>query len=507
MPRSTLRTLALAAVLVSLSAPAPAQATRIGPLRPAEPDTPSGTTPCFWETRTPAPAPRFEPGAAVVDGQLFLFGGFTDVSLHATPRVDVYDPEADSWSQRGDMPVLLTHAGIARDDREIWFAGGFVGHNPGAATATVRIYDVDADAWSLGPSLPGARAGGALVRHERELHYFGGVLADRNTNSASHWVLDLDAPSAWSSAAPLPGPRNHLSGIGSDGRIYAIGGQEGHDVNPVDVDRVDVYDPGSGSWSDAAPLPLARSHAEPGTFRLGSWIVVAGGKSTAIGAADLVDVTAYDPLDDRWFALPSLPEGLLAPAVKRVGDRIVLACGGDELVPLAAVRVREAAAVSSGDQRLNSGGGAYPDSIGATWCRDLAYVGGQSFSNPAVGDIAGTDEDPLYRSERSGDSQNPTTFRYRLPVVDGNYRVHLHFAEIYWGAPGGGPGGAGQRVFDVFLEGGIVLDDFDVFAEVGAATATVRWFDTLVVDGAVDLVFVSSVDRPKVSAIRIERLP
>lgn len=507
MLRRPSRSLALVALVLLAPLGSAWQATRVGPLRERAPTTRSGITPCYWEARTPGPQPRFEPGTVVVDGKLFLFGGFKNVSIQASVRVDVYDPEADSWSQRGDMPVLLTHAGIARDGREIWFAGGFVGDNPGVVSSDVWLYDVDADDWTPGPSLPSARGSGPLVRLGRELHYFGGVIFDRDTGSPDHWVLDLDAPGGWTSKAPLPGPRNHLSGIALDGKIYAVGGQERHDTSPTDLDRVDVYDPGSDSWSSAAPLPMPRSHAEPGTFRLGSWIVLAGGRSSAIGAVDLVDVTAYDPVADRWFALPSLSAGRLAPAVKPIGGRLVSACGGDGLVPTDGVAVREASAVLAADQRIDSGGAEYIDGAGASWCGDFGDVGGQAFSNPSVGDIAGTDDDDLYRSERSGDSQNPTTFRYHVPVADGDYRVRLHFAEIYWGAPGGGPGGVGQRVFDVFLEGGAVLVDFDIFAEVGAATATVRSFDTSVVDGAVDLVFLSSADRPKVSAIEIERLP
>ncbi len=36
-------------------------------------------------------------------------------------------------------------------------------------------------------------------------------------------------------------------------------------------------------------------------------------------------------------------------------------------------------------------------------------------------------------------------FRYQFPLPNGEYYVRLHFAEIYWGAPGAGvTGGSGS---------------------------------------------------------------
>ncbi len=42
---------------------------------------------------------------------------------------------------------------------------------------------------------------------------------------------------------------------------------------------------------------------------------------------------------------------------------------------------------------------------------------------------------------------------YNLPVANGTVDIRLHFAEIYWGAPGFGAAGPGKRVFDVAVNG------------------------------------------------------
>ncbi|EAR01118.1 putative secreted protein [Maribacter sp. HTCC2170] len=144
-------------------------------------------------------------------------------------------------------------------------------------------------------------------------------------------------------------------------------------------------------------------------------------------------------------------------------------------------------------------GGVLIDQNGTTFVADEHFVGGTPYTNPSalVPD--------MYKTERSSPSK---TFQYSIPITDGDYTVVLHFAEIYWGATGGGPGGSGQRVFDVTVEGNLVLDNYDIFSEVGAEVAQQKSFDVTVNDGSLNIDFsalaaVGGIDQPKVSAIEI----
>ena len=146
---------------------------------------------------------------------------------------------------------------------------------------------------------------------------------------------------------------------------------------------------------------------------------------------------------------------------------------------------------------VNVGGGSYTDGAGNRWSADRAYssgswgyTGGRSYS---ISDpIADTSDDPLYKSERYG------TFNYRFDVPDGLYDVTLHFAEIYWKS-------SGQRIFDVFIEGALVVDNYDIYSVVGHDRATTRTFPgVLVQDGQLNINFVTVKNNPMVSAIRIQ---
>lgn len=154
--------------------------------------------------------------------------------------------------------------------------------------------------------------------------------------------------------------------------------------------------------------------------------------------------------------------------------------------------------------RINAGetrsGFEYTDSEGNVWGLDNFFVGGQTFPNNISNtlEIAGTNDDVLYRSERNGISG----FEYQIPVPNGAYTVNLHFAEIYWRVAVL-QGGAGSRVFNVALEGKNVLSNFDIYKKVGRTTALVESFVVEVTDGVLNINATSLVDRAKISAIEV----
>ena len=97
---------------------------------------------------------------------------------------------------------------------------------------------------------------------------------------------------------------------------------------------------------------------------------------------------------------------------------------------------------------------------------------------------------------------------YDIPVADGEYTVRLHFAELWFGATGGGSGGVGDRVFDVSIEGQLVEDNLDVYAEVGADAMLVRTHTVNVSRGVLNIDFsalagVGGNRHPIINAIEI----
>lgn len=141
---------------------------------------------------------------------------------------------------------------------------------------------------------------------------------------------------------------------------------------------------------------------------------------------------------------------------------------------------------------INCGGSAHLASDGVRYQADGFYLGGSTATRSSA--IDATSDDPLYQSERYG------PFQYSLPVENGSYLLTLMYSETYWTAPG-------QRIFDSFAEAHPVIAQLDILARVGMNRALNLQLPVEVRDGALDLSFIASADKPKLSALRLETLP
>ncbi|MGV3485086.1 MAG: malectin domain-containing carbohydrate-binding protein, partial [Planctomycetaceae bacterium] len=103
----------------------------------------------------------------------------------------------------------------------------------------------------------------------------------------------------------------------------------------------------------------------------------------------------------------------------------------------------------------------------------------------------------LFNTERYDWTQQPT-MQWAFPVTPGVHEVRLYFAETFSGITA-----AGQRVFDVSIEGNLAFDDVDVFAEVGSNKAIMK-SHTVNSDGTLNIEFLNgSTQFPRVQAIEI----
>ena len=166
------------------------------------------------------------------------------------------------------------------------------------------------------------------------------------------------------------------------------------------------------------------------------------------------------------------------------------------------------AAIASIPLRINVGGGPATDTQGNAWLGDHVYdptegwgyldLNGDSgsidrkLSDPSL-DIAGTLDDDIFTTERwNMDS-------YRIDLPDGDYDLHLGFAETWSGITG-----PNQRVFDVIVEGTKVLAGLDVFKEVGFNTAVVKTIaGVAITDGQLNIEFAPGVENPMINGIEV----
>jgi hypothetical protein len=127
-----------------------------------------------------------------------------------------------------------------------------------------------------------------------------------------------------------------------------------------------------------------------------------------------------------------------------------------------------------------------PAPMGTTLTRDASVPPPVEVPNPV---LLVSRFDPMGAGELEWD----------FPVDNGTYEVRLFFVETDVEADG-------LRVFDVTIDGDVVLDDYDIHADVGHDVAVMKTFETTVDDGNIDIDFGHVTENPVIAAIDIHAL-
>ena len=292
-----------------------------------------------WSSAPSQPYGNAEAQRAVVGGKLYSFGGFDATKACCTPtaRAFAFDPAAGTWTPIRSMPAMngtgrggVTHSGMTADASAIYFAGGYTSDASGTGqifgTKEVWRYDVAADTYSRLPDLPVERSAGQLEYLGGKLHFFGGTNLQRTADTPEHWALDLaNTAAGWVARAPMPNARHHMGSAVLGGKIYAVGGQHGHDQALVTQSAVHVYDPVTNAWTARASLPRAIGHISGATFPMDGSIVVLGGETSH--GSSTAEANAYDPATDTWTALTPMPAARHSGVAGTIGGAIYYSTG------------------------------------------------------------------------------------------------------------------------------------------------------------------------------------
>ena len=276
-----------------------------------------GTGSGHWMTGAPAPTARTEVAVAALDGLIYVVGGFERPGSwkirqsSVSTKVEVYDPATNRWSAKPDLPVGLHHAGAAVLDGALYVAGGFTVSDDTIWSPSDRVFRFDpaSDTWTERAPLPTARGGLAVATLQGKLLAVSGY--DGQENPAAVEVYD-PATDQWAAVAPLPTPRDHLAAVTIDGTLYAIGGRMRLNYRE-NLSTVEAYQAESNQWLPKADMPTPRSGIAAAAVN--GWIYVFGGES---GEGTFHQNERYNPRFNRWQTMAPMPtsrHGLGAAAV------------------------------------------------------------------------------------------------------------------------------------------------------------------------------------------------
>ncbi|MGH1419162.1 MAG: Kelch repeat-containing protein [Hyphomicrobiaceae bacterium] len=191
-----------------------------------------------WSTGPSLPQPRGEQVAVVVGQNIFVIGGRVKKTPNSGTFFEHIDTNlntcflatAKKWMPCAPMPTARNSHAAAVIDGKIYVVGGRrnVFDAGGRVTidnlAILEVYNPEANSWTTRAPMPIAQGGLAAAAHSGRLYVFGGEqFTPHQKVFANVWVYDpgLDH---WSALPPLPTPRHGLAAAAIGQEIYAIGG-------------------------------------------------------------------------------------------------------------------------------------------------------------------------------------------------------------------------------------------------------------------------------------------
>ncbi len=260
-----------------------------------------------WSTRAPLPvldsgnAGRYGGAVEVIDGKLYLVGGWRTSPPLPTNTLLVYDPAANSWSTKAPMPILSGCSAAGVINRKLYVLTACDGYS--GWRRFLHVYDPDTNSWAGRMEPPNTHVDPAAGVIDGNFYVVGG---HNGTNVTG--IVDVYDPATntWTTRAAMPTARQLLAAGVINGKLYAAGGHNGTTY----VGTLEVYDPASNSWASRAPMPTAR-------HSLGAGIV--SGRLHAVGGSSTVQLATHEMYQPPAVGSPPIIRSFGAFAENRPG--------------------------------------------------------------------------------------------------------------------------------------------------------------------------------------------
>jgi uncharacterized repeat protein (TIGR03803 family) len=240
-----------------------------------------------WSSGTAMPVGVAAPAAGLINGNVYLVGGFQTSGSAPVSNNQVYNPTTGVWTTAAAIPTPVFAPASAVVGSSLYVIGGFEGSSA-TPTNLVQVYNSNTNTWSTKLAMPTARG---------------------------------------SAAAVLDG-----------GAIYVIGGNG----STPQLNTFEKYAPSTNTWTEEAPLLVGKSDLSAGL--LGTTIVAADG-FTASG--DTGDNEGYNVSTNVWSSLTADPSPRNASCFGVVSGQIYVAGGLNNGTPQTTTTVNESFNASS----------------------------------------------------------------------------------------------------------------------------------------------------------------
>ncbi|XP_066544268.1 kelch-like protein 23 [Amia ocellicauda] len=232
---------------------------------------------------------------ALLGPNIYVTGGYRTDTIEALDAVWIYNSDHDEWTEGNPMiNARYYHCSVALHGC-VYAIGGYRG---GAPARETELYDPLKKKWiPVANMVQGVGNATACVLHDT-IFVTGGHYGYRGSctyEKIQTYRADLNE---WSIATTSPHPEYGLCSVALNGKLYLVGGQ---------TTITDCYDPEKEEWKQMSAMKERRM--ECGAVVMNGCIFVTGGYSYSKGTY-LQSIEKYDPEQDRWEIVGSLPSAM-----------------------------------------------------------------------------------------------------------------------------------------------------------------------------------------------------
>ena len=291
-----------------------------------------------WQVVSELPTQRKSFSTAVVDGKIYLIGGTRFENDRDGPfgmsLVEVYDPETNTWQRLADMPTARTGSRAAAVNGKIYVLAGYVGkdHQGAKDLKRVEMYDPQTDTWVRKQDMSRRRATFGIGVVAGKIYAIGGTVHPGDRKPEDPRRVDLvevynPTTDTWAKRADMPTRRRGVKAVVIRDTLYAIGGSGWPPVGAGGpfLGTIEVYEPRINRWTKRSEMPNPRT-----VF----FSVVIDEKIYFIGdfTAEVrpVPIEVYEPFTEKWRVIPAAPTVELPFGVASVNGKIYVFGGYTE---------------------------------------------------------------------------------------------------------------------------------------------------------------------------------
>ena len=275
-----------------------------------------------WTETEPMPKEMGWMPAVELNNKVYVIGGL-DMDVNTTNKIFVYDPATDTWDDT-KAPMSLPRNGHTANviDGKIYVIGGFESAQ-GNAVNHMEAYDPVTDTWETLSALPQKTGAHASAVVNGKIYIMGGEPSEPpgGITNDNTFVYDPQTDS-WTELAPMDEARCWFTASAANGKIYTFGGVN----NATNLITKDIfeYDPVTDTWQEMVSMKMDRMVA--GTCTINNQIFIAAG-TPSIFSIGLTVVEVFDPSENKITTGTSTSKSRLAAGVCSFDGKLIVLGG------------------------------------------------------------------------------------------------------------------------------------------------------------------------------------